>query len=232
MDKVHYVVATDRARNRWMIDYLKKHRGCLAEFTLIEYAEDLDPQKLDALAPRYIFFPHWSTRIPSVVYENHECVVFHMTDLPYGRGGTPLQNLILRGHTETKISALRCARELDAGPVYLKRCLSLDGNAEEILQRAGGAIMEMIEWIIDHEPEPQEQQGEPTVFCRRTPEQSNLSAAGSLDECFDYIRMLDADGYPHAFIETDGLRLEFRDAEHHGDRLSARVDIRVKGRQD
>ncbi len=25
-----------------------------------------------------------------------ECVCFHMTDVPYGRGGSPLQNLIIR----------------------------------------------------------------------------------------------------------------------------------------
>ena len=40
-----------------------------------------------------------------------------MTDLPYGRGGSPLQNLIVRGHKETKISAIKVVKELDAGPV-------------------------------------------------------------------------------------------------------------------
>ena len=44
-----------------------------------------------------------------------------MTDLPYGRGGSPLQNLIINGHKETMMSALRCVQELDAGPIYLKK---------------------------------------------------------------------------------------------------------------
>ena len=43
-----------------------------------------------------------------------------MTDLPYGRGGSPLQNLIARGFLETKISAILVEKQLDAGPVYLK----------------------------------------------------------------------------------------------------------------
>lgn len=32
---------------------------------------------------------------------------FHMTNFPYGRGGSPLQNLMKRGHHTTTITALR-----------------------------------------------------------------------------------------------------------------------------
>jgi hypothetical protein len=55
-----------------------------------------------------------------------------MTDVPFGRGGSPLQNLIVRGRRETKLTALRMSREFDAGPVYMKEPLSLEGGAEEI----------------------------------------------------------------------------------------------------
>ena len=30
------------------------------------------------------------------IHENYKCIIFHMTDLPFGRGGSPLQNLISR----------------------------------------------------------------------------------------------------------------------------------------
>lgn len=43
-----------------------------------------------------------------------------MTNLPYGRGGSPVQNLILNGHKKTIISALNVTKDLDAGDVYLK----------------------------------------------------------------------------------------------------------------
>ena len=68
-----------------------------------------------------------------------------MTDLPYSRGGSPLQNLILRGHQETQIIALRCVAELDAGPIYMKRPLSLEESAYEIFVRAADVVQEMIE---------------------------------------------------------------------------------------
>lgn len=44
-----------------------------------------------------------------------------MTDLPYGRGGSPLQNLIVRNHYKTKISEIRVKKEIDSGPIYLKK---------------------------------------------------------------------------------------------------------------
>src|SRR5207244_905653 len=97
-----------------------------------EFALDL----VRKIAPRYIFFLHWSWQVPSEIVDDYECVCFHMTDVPYGRGGSPLQNLILRGHRETKLTALRMTGEIDAGPVYFKESLSLEGNAEEIYLRA------------------------------------------------------------------------------------------------
>jgi len=49
---------------------------------------------LEEFSPRYIFFLHWNWIVPRSILESSECVCFHMTDVPYGRGGSPLQNLI------------------------------------------------------------------------------------------------------------------------------------------
>ena len=59
------------------------------------------------------------------IIKRFECVCFHMADVPYGRGGSPLQNLIARGHRETKLTALRMVEDFDAGPVYSKMPLCL-----------------------------------------------------------------------------------------------------------
>lgn len=104
------VIATPHARN----DSLEKNlRERLASYEVIRLRsrEDLFPEKLELLLPKFIFFPHWSWLIPEDIHTRFECVVFHMTDLPYGRGGSPLQNLIVRGHKETKLTALRCVNE-------------------------------------------------------------------------------------------------------------------------
>jgi methionyl-tRNA formyltransferase len=135
-----------------------------------------------------------------------------MTDLPYGRGGSPLQNLIVRGHSDTKISALKVVESLDAGPVYLKKNLNLEGTADAIFKRASGVIKDMIIDIIENDLKPVPQVGNPVIFKRRTPAESNLDNAKSITEAYDYIRMLDAEGYPHAFTETKYLQFEFTNA--------------------
>ena len=170
---------------------------------------ELNLSRLKAHEPRYIFFPHWSWRIPAEIYAGFECVIFHMTDLPFGRGGSPLQNLVVRGIIETKLTALRCVAELDGGPVYLKRPLSLLGTADEILMRASHLTGEMIEVIVSDRPEPQLQLGEPSTFRRRTANDGNLASLETLEQVYDYIRMLDGEGYPRGFIETEYFKLEF-----------------------
>jgi len=148
-----------------------------------------------------------------------------MTDLPYGRGGSPLQNLIVQGHTETVVSAIQCVKELDAGPVYLKKPLSLLGSAEEIYIRANKLIEEMIVEILREQPQPSVQVGEVINFQRRKPEQGDWSNVESLEQVFDHIRMLDAEGYPPAFVKVGAFRLEFKRASLRTNCVHADVKI-------
>lgn len=188
-----------------------------------------DPIRLErqvlAVQPKYIFFIHWRWKVPPLITDQYECICFHMTDLPYGRGGSPLQNLIQRGFRETQLTALRMTQELDSGPIYMKRSLSLDGSAGEIYKRMSRLAWQMIREMIAQEPTPRPQVGEPTLFSRRTPEQSAIPADLSLAALHDFVRMLDAPGYPHAFITTRGYRLELAESTLDGDHLVARVRI-------
>ncbi len=195
---------------------------------LITDQNQLTIQFLEELNPAYIFFPHWSEIIKPEVYKHYECVIFHMTDLPFGRGGSPLQNLISRGIYETQISALRCVQQLDAGPIYLKRPLSLYGTAREIYMRANAIIEEMIVSIIQNKPIPKGQVGEPVIFKRRKEADSDISGLDNLQKVHDFIRMLDAEGYPRAFIETENLRFEFNRSSLFSDHIFADVIIRRK----
>lgn len=218
-----YVIASSKSWNQDLANALHARTGKV--FHQLFDSTCISVEYLEKINARYVFFPHWSHRIPEEVLDRFECIVFHMTDLPFGRGGSPLQNLIARGIYETKISALKCAEEIDAGPIYLKRPLSLHGAAEEIYLRASKIIEEMIVEIIDASPVPYAQTGGAVFFQRRKPEQGNLLEAKSLEELFDLIRMLDAEGYPHAFININGKRLEFSRAKLSRDGILA--DVRI-----
>ncbi len=185
-------------------------------------------RELRKINPRYIFFPHWSWLVPNSILTEFNCICFHMTDLPYGRGGSPLQNLIILGHNKTKLSALKMSPELDAGPIYLKESLSLEGSATDIFKRATETTFDMINTIIKSTPSPTPQQGKVVKFTRRKPAESELNSSMSLEEVFDTIRMLDAESYPKAFIELGNIRFELSDVYKSGNELKATVTIHEK----
>jgi len=210
----------------WCSNILSNHNDSNDfQFTIIDKKQDLTISLLEKVKPDYIFFPHWSYLIPEEIYSQYECIVFHMTDLPYGRGGSPLQNLIIRGHKETMLSALKCEKGFDTGPIYLKAKLSLIGTAEEILFRASRLIESMIIRVISEKPKPKNQKGKPTTFNRRTAEDNNWSLANSLDEVFDRIRMLDSKDYPAAFVQIGQYKLEFSNATREAESVVSSVKI-------
>lgn len=195
------------------------------EWVLLRSKEELTQERLATISPRYVFFPHWSWIVPDQILTNFECVCFHMTDVPYGRGGSPLQNLIKRGHRETKLTALRMVTELDAGPVYGKLPVTLDGRAQDIYERIAKLCYAHIRSIVINKPEPVEQKGEVVSFSRLTPEQSALQCDADITSIYDHIRMLDAESYPKAFLECGDYRLEFTHAEKYSDSIEAKVKI-------
>ena len=113
--ELEYIYVSDR---KWAIDAFLNHRVDLpGNWMLITTSEDLNVV-LKNFNPDYIFFPHWSNIVPSNITGKFDCVCFHMTDLPFGRGGSPLQNLIVRGVKATKLTALKMVEQIDAGPIY------------------------------------------------------------------------------------------------------------------
>lgn len=220
-----YIILSQKTWNNNLVERLQQQ---FPEHKFIHIAtrEDFTQEHLQELSPDKVFIPHWSYIIPENIWGNFECIVFHMTDLPFGRGGSPLQNLIVRGHKETKISALRVEKGLDTGDIYMKKPLPLYGSAEEIFTRASGIIETMIEEIIQINPKPQKQIGEPVEFKRRKAADSDISGLNDLDSIYDYIRMLDAEGYPNACLTIGEVKYEFSRVQQKADG-SLVADVRI-----
>lgn len=208
-----YIIATIKSWNISNFNKIKKQYS-EHEFLLIEKRETLNTEFLKAYRPDYIFFPHWSWIIPKEIYEQYNCVVFHMTDLPFGRGGSPLQNLLVRGIYDTKISAIRVRAGVDTGPVYLKEPVDIsDGSADEIFKRVSDIIFKkMIPRFLTGDLFPVEQSGKIVSFKRRQPAQSEIPDGLSQRQIYDYIRMLDGEGYPAAFKKYDKGTVYFTNA--------------------
>lgn len=222
-----YVVCGSRPWSRRIYnEVIEKYPG---KWYFVGSRDELALDFLREIDPRYVFLLHWSWMVPPEIFQSYECVCFHMTDLPFGRGGSPLQNLVLRGYRSTKLTAFRVTGECDAGPVYMKRRLSLEGNAEEIYIRATYLAARMIRQIITREPQPCPQKGKAVLFARRKPKESEIPALPSLWSLFDFIRMLDAEGYPKAYLVYKGFRYEFRRAALYDGKIVADVTITPAG---
>jgi len=209
---------------------LKKTFSNKYNFVLLTNPNELTKESLNKLMPKYIFFPHWSWIIPSEIHQNYECIGFHMTDLPYGRGGSPFQNLIMQEHYSTKISALKIEKGLDTGDIYLQKDLDISiGSAEENFMKISKIIFEeMIPQFLSTIPTARPQQGDITTFKRREPRESDIKTlqAKQLYKIYDFIRMLDAEGYPKAFFQLENFKIELSEVHKKNNRLTGRFEVK------
>jgi len=222
------IIATIKEWN--ISNYFKlKNSNDSYKFYLITNKDELTVEYINGLNPKYIFFPHWSWIIPRDIYNNFDCIVFHMTDLPYGRGGSPFQNLIMREVYDTKISALKVDDGIDTGDIYLKEDFNISiGSAEENFIKLSSMIFnKMIPKFLNKRLIPKKQTGDVVNFKRKTPEESNMKLLEnkSINKIYDFIRMLDAEGYPKAYIELDNIKIEFSEITMKSDKLTGRFEV-------
>jgi methionyl-tRNA formyltransferase len=230
MDSI--VIATIKEWNIENYFKLKEKYGHEFNFHLISNSEALTEEFIQKINPNYIFFLHWSWIIPKNIYNNFNCVLFHMTDLPYGRGGSPLQNLIMNKVYKTKISAIKVSENIDSGDIYLKESLDIStGSAQDIFKRSSQITFEkMIPEFLSSKLSAKEQSGEIVTFKRRTPEQSSIKTVKdlSLTSLYDFIRMLDGEGYPKAYIEIENIKIEFSQVDKTDTQLSGKFEVKVQ----
>jgi methionyl-tRNA formyltransferase len=189
----------------------------------------ISKKTLKKTKPTIIFFIHWSKLISSGIYKNYNCIQFHCSDLPKFRGGSPVQNQIINGITTTKLSAFKVGKVIDSGPVYLKRKLSLLGNANNIYERMEKLALKMIGEIVKKKISPKKQVGKISYFKRRTSDESILpNNLTEIKKIYNFIRMLDATGYPKAKIIIGKFVCEFYAAEYYKNKLNGKFSIKKK----
>jgi methionyl-tRNA formyltransferase len=199
----------------------KKHNN----FVLLNSPKKLTFSFVKKLNPEFIFFPDWSWIIPEKITSNYKCVCFHESNLPKFRGGSPLQNQIIRGITKTKTTAFFMSKGIDEGDIILQRDLSLNGSIDEIFLRMIENDFKIIEKIILGNYKLTKQKGRRSVFKRRKPDESELdSLPHSLEYFYNFIRMLD-DPYPNAFIRLGNKKIIFKNPQYKNGKITFNGEI-------
>lgn len=193
---------------------------------LINSPEMLTKELVDNLKPKMLFFPNWSWKVLKEIVDNYICVCCHEGDLPAGRGGSPIQNHIIRDIKVVNHTAYIMNDRIDTGPILCKTPLSLEGSLSDIFERTIIANYQLICKIIDENPRPVEQdESKQVTYKRRKPKDSQLpSLSQSLKYLYNFIRMLD-DPYPNAHLIIDGKRINFKNPFLIDQKLSVSCEI-------
>ena len=199
----------------------KKHKG----FHLIKSPKQLTYKKIQKINPKFIFFPDWSWIVPKEIFQNFNCICFHEADLPKFRGGSPIQNQIIRGIDKTKTTAFLMNEKLDGGDIIMKKDLSLKGNLSEIFERMKKNDLAILEKIISGNLNSDKQKGKSSTYKRRKPSDSELKSLNhSKTYLYNFIRMLE-DPYPNAFMKVGKHKIIFKSAKLFKNKLSIEADI-------
>lgn len=164
--------------------------------------------------PDYIFFIHWSWKVEKEIFKNFRCILFHTAPLPYGRGGSPIQNLILSGFKKSPVCAIKMEEELDSGDVYSSLNISLEGSLKEIFSRLSKVINKLILKIIKNNLVPKAQEGKIHKFKRLSYEDNEIPANVFLEKFYDFIRMVDDEDYLKSYILYGDIKIEFSNAKY------------------
>ncbi|MBW5448344.1 methionyl-tRNA formyltransferase [Cohnella sp. CFH 77786] len=146
---------------------------------------------------------------PAVLALHTRNLVVHASNLPQGKGWSPLTWQILEGKSDIPVCLFEAAERVDSGPIYLKKTLSFRGTEliGEMRRELGRVTFELCEEFLQRYPgildEAVPQQGEPTFYPRRTPTDSRLNPDLSIREQFRLLRVADNERYP-CYFELDG----------------------------
>ena len=131
----------------------------------------------------------------------------HESDLPKGRGMSPLTWQILLGKENIVLSLIEASKKIDDGKIYYKKSVFIKKNYlfnefkniqfKENLK----LILKFIKYLKKNNKPPKSlnQKGKPTFYKKRTTKHSILNINKSIKTQFDLLRSVDIINYPCFF---------------------------------
>ena len=140
---------------------------------------------------------------------------FHPSDLPNYAGGSPIQNQILDGVKDTKMSLFKLNSKIDKGEILFKEYLNLEGGMTDIFDKLTDVSLSLLSEFFDNYPNvelvPQKGKGK---RCRRLkPKDSNITLeqirSMTTEQLYDFIRCRE-DPYPNVYLEDEIGKIYFK----------------------
>lgn len=141
------------------------------------------------------------------LYLNKHNLVVHESDLPKGKGWSPLTWQVLEGKLQIPVTLFEASESIDDGPIYDQKIIELTGTEliDELREKQAKTTIELLDSFILQYPYnvQKPQQGESNFYPKRTQKDSELSIDKTIAEQFNLLRVCDNERYP-AFFEMNG----------------------------
>ena len=146
---------------------------------------------------------------PNELSKNKLTLVLHASNLPAGKGWSPLFWQVLEGKNEIIFTLFRADERADNGEIYLQKSLNLSGLElyDELRTKQAELTRQMCLEFIALYPhiKARKQSGHESFYHKRTPKDSELDINKSISEQFNLLRICSNDEFP-AFFYKDGKK--------------------------
>jgi methionyl-tRNA formyltransferase len=134
-------------------------------------------------------------------------LVIHESDLPKGKGFSPVQWQILNGQNEIVFTLFEATKEFDSGDIFLQKSIFFTGYElfDEIREIQARKTLELIGEFLEKYPEHdrKKQKGKETVFLRRKYNNDELDINKTIKEQFNHLRIANNNEHP-LWFKIDG----------------------------
>tara|TARA_X000001036_G_scaffold438057_1_gene484910 strand:- start:3770 stop:4414 length:645 start_codon:yes stop_codon:yes gene_type:complete len=131
-------------------------------------------------------------------------LVIHESDLPHGRGWSPIQWQILNGLNSITVTLLDAADKVDSGDIWKKEIVKFEGHelSNEINEKIFPIKLNLLDFAIKNcnlIKKTVQKEIDELHFPRRTSKDSEIDVNKSISEQFNLLRIADNERYPCFF---------------------------------
>ena len=196
-------------KNDWLRKYLPDDLDFRKDINLSIFDEEKEVKEFD------VVFVLGFTRIlkRDFLQANDQVLIVHESNLPFGKGFSPLQWQILEGKNNIVFSLLEASVKVDSGDIIDQIELNLDGQElyDEIRSKQAKLTFELVTNFIRNYPNytKTKQSGKSTFYRKREISDSELDINLPIKELFPLLRIVNNKDWP-GFFRINGVKYNIR----------------------
>ena len=156
-----------------------------------------------------VFILSYHKIIPKEILKlNRHNIVIHASALPKGKGWSPMFWQILEDKNSIPFSMFEASDGVDNGDIYMQKTLKLTGYElnKELREKQAVFTIEMCQEFLknyDKYKYSKPQQGDESIYPKRTSKDSILDTDKTINEQFNLLRIVDNNEYPAFFYKDN-----------------------------